>query len=119
MVIDFYCPGHFRQFTSAGGKPSYGKEFCGGCKKRTLKTIQKRMEQTIMKLIDPRTWTLTKKRDDSHLQTGHFSHSKLGTYNGISACSAPYYQTAHSEFSNSVMASLCLAALVVFNIDSL
>jgi len=119
MIYDIFCPGHFRKFTTAGGRLSYGKDFCGGCTKKPLKTIQQRLEQTVMKLTDLTTRTLTKNRDDAHLSIGRFSRTKLGTYNDISACSAPYYQTAHSEFSNSVMVSLCFAALIVFNIDTL
>ena len=40
-------------------------------------------------------------------------------YSLPSVYSAPHHYATHSKFSNSVLASLCLAALVVFNIDTL
>jgi len=81
--------------------------------------LQFRTEQTIMNLDEPKKMTLIKKRDDAYAPRGCLVRSKLATSKPTSSYSTPPYQAAHVEFSNSLMVSLCLAALVVFNVDSL
>jgi hypothetical protein len=122
MIIKIYCPGHFRKFTTAAGLSSYNMHFCGGCSKlpkKSLTTLKFRKEQTIMNLDEPKKRTLIKKRDDAYTPRGCLVRSKLATSKPTSSYSIPPYQAAQVEFSNSLMVSLCLAALVVFNVDSL
>jgi hypothetical protein len=119
MIIDFYCPGHFRPFTTTGGRTSYGMEFCSGCRKKPLKTIQKRMEQFLMKLIDPKTWSIIRKREGKNVEVGSLISPKRRTYDVMSSCSLPYYQAAHADFSGRLLIGLCLAAIIIFNIDTL
>jgi hypothetical protein len=71
-----------------------------------------------------KTWTLTKKNENSdahsHLLKGCLTFEcGACNYNDIVLSSTPYSHTAHAEFSGRLLIGLCLAALVIFNIDAL
>ena len=119
MLYDIYCPGHLREFTTTGGKYRQSLDFCGGCQKRILKTFQKRLENTVMKLTDLKTITRFKKREHNYVPRECFTNTRVETLNSISSYSVPFYQANHSKFSTQFMASLCLTALVLFSVDSL
>ena len=133
MIYDIYCPGHFRQFKTAAGQTTYGKSFCGGCQKKLINSqflknlIKSEWKNTMMTKVssrpaNPKTWTFIKNRQDRDLSMEYLSPSKLGTYNGVSAFSASHYQVVHLDDSASsarLLVGLCLAALIIFNIDTL
>lgn len=119
MLYDIYCPGHLREFTTTGGKYRQGIDFCGGCKKRILKSIQKRLEHTMMKLVDPKTWSNPKKYDCAYTQRERFFHSKLGAHTYTPSYLVRTSQPSNSKVSTQAIASLCLTVLVLFSADSL
>ncbi len=119
MLYDIYCPGHLREFTTTGGKYRQSLDFCGGCQKRILKTIQKRLENTVMKLTDPKTWNSPKKYNCAYAQTEIFLHPKHEHRAYTSSYLDHVLQPFNSKVSTQVMASLCLTLLVLFSVDSL
>ena len=119
MLYDIYCPGHLREFTTTGGKYRQSLDFCGGCQKRILKTIQKRLENTVMKLTDPKTWNSPKKYDCAYAQTELFVHPKHEDRAYTHFYLDHVLQPSNSKVSTQVMASLCLTVLVLFSVDSL
>ena len=119
MLYDIYCPGHLREFTTTGGKYRQSLAFCGGCQKRILKTIQKRLENTVMKLTDPKTWNSPKKYNCAYAKTELFLHPKHEHRAYTSSYLDHVLQPSNSKVSTQVMASLCLTLLVLFSVDSL
>jgi hypothetical protein len=119
MLYDIYCPGHLREFTTTGGKYRQSLDFCGGCQKRILKTIQKRLENTVMKLTDPKTWNSPKKYNCAYAQTELFVHPKHEDRAYTHFYLDHVLQPSNSKVSTQVMASLCLTVLVLFSVDSL
>ena len=76
------------------------------------------MTKVSNRFANPKTWALVKKYGGAHLSRRCLTDS-LGVRNGAQVHSHASLQTAHSEFSGRLLVGLCLAALVIFNIDAL